>query len=91
MMDWKKSPFDGKMRKLYDLPPSGKFVLYILDKQGIADRKQLVNQTLLSSRTIGSALKVLLDLGYIKKEKPKKEHRGDSIDNRKVLYRLRRS
>lgn len=78
------------MRELYDLPPSGKFVLYILNDQEIASRKQLVNQTLLSSRTIGHALKVLLNQGYIKKEKPKKKHRRDSIDRRRVFYRLKK-
>jgi DNA-binding MarR family transcriptional regulator len=88
-MDWKRTSFNDDMRKLYKLPPSGKFVLYILNDQEIASRKQLINQTLLSSRTIGHALKLLLQEGYIKKEKPKKKHPGDNIDNRRILYRLK--
>jgi Fic family protein len=86
-MNWKR--MNDNMRELYKLPPSGKFILYILNNQEVATRKQLVNQTLLSSRTIGHALRVLLEEGYIQKEKPEKKHRRDSIDRRRVLYRLR--
>lgn len=88
-MDWKNGKFGEYYRDLYNLPPSAKFVLYILSSKGAISRKELIDQTLLSSRTIGHALRVLLEEGYIKKEKLKKKHRRHKVDKRIVKYALR--
>ncbi|MBD3230437.1 MAG: hypothetical protein GF329_19815 [Candidatus Lokiarchaeota archaeon] len=87
-MDWKNSLFASEFRDLYSLPPSAKFVLYILTQKGSVCRKDLIEQTLLSSRTVGHALKVLLDHGYIEKQKPKKKNRKHKVDKRIVIYSI---
>ncbi|TFF88523.1 MAG: ArsR family transcriptional regulator [Promethearchaeota archaeon] len=87
-MDWKNSSFSSEYRDLYSLPPSAKFVLYILTQKGSVCRKELIKQTLLSSRTVGHALRVLLDHGYIKKQKLKKRSRRHKVDKRIVVYCL---
>ncbi|MHA1309491.1 MAG: MarR family transcriptional regulator [Candidatus Helarchaeota archaeon] len=86
-MDW-NSQFRNNYRNLYSLPPSAKFVLYILNLKGTISRKELINQTLLSSRTIGHALKILLENGLIRKERLVKKSRRDKIDKRIVKYCL---
>ncbi|MHA1269360.1 MAG: hypothetical protein ACTSPY_06185 [Candidatus Helarchaeota archaeon] len=88
-MDW-NTQF-GNHRELYSLPPSAKFVLYILNIKGSISRKELINQTLLSSRTVGHALKILLDHKLIRKEGLKKKSRRDKIDKRIVKYCLNES
>jgi DNA-binding MarR family transcriptional regulator len=84
--NWKQRLFIESNRDLYKLPPSAKFILYIMSQQPSVNRKYLSNQTLLSGRTIGQALKKLVKKGLIKKIKGSKIE--DSEDERLVEYRL---
>ncbi len=47
-------------QRILDLPPSAKFILYILRKNEFLNRKALENESLLPKRTIGEALQILL-------------------------------
>ncbi|MHA1231834.1 MAG: hypothetical protein ACTSRP_17475 [Candidatus Helarchaeota archaeon] len=89
-MDWNMQ-FGGNYRQLYSLPPSAKFILYILNIKGSINRKELIEETMLSSRTVGHALKILLEYGYIRKERLVKKSRRDKIDKRVVRYFLNKN
>jgi len=87
-MTWEPDLNMKNFRLVYNLPPSAKFILYILNKRGATSRKDIINETLLSSRTVGHALKLLLDTELIEKVKPIKEKPKSRIDNRIVKYQL---
>ncbi|MBD3230443.1 MAG: hypothetical protein GF329_19845 [Candidatus Lokiarchaeota archaeon] len=86
-MDWKRGIYANYYREIRNLPPSAKFVMYILNHLGSATRKDLIRQTLLSSRTIGNALKTLKDLDLIKKEKLV-NNREIVSDKRVIIYKI---
>ena len=73
-------------RSLYKLSPSAKFILYIINQKGTVNREYLRKQTLLSNRTIGQALKILLEWGLI--EKVNFNDIDMVNDKRLVKYRL---
>ena len=75
-------------RKLIKLPPSAKFILYLMYERSMVDRKYLASQTLLSNRTIGHSLKILLKQGLIEKIKVSELDNDIDIDKRVVKYRL---
>ena len=56
-----------QQRKIMKLPPSAKFIIYLL-KKGPMNRKRLIQETLMPDRTVGFALKLLLEEGFITKE-----------------------
>jgi len=87
-MDWKSKLSPKDFRVIYNLPPSAKFILYVLNQDGPKSRKDIINITLLSSRTVGHALKLLLESNLVEKVKPTKEKPKSKIDNRIVKYRL---
>jgi predicted ArsR family transcriptional regulator len=45
--------------KLEDVPPSAKFVHWVLDREGAMTQAQLADETLLPKRTVRSALETL--------------------------------
>ncbi|MHA1649259.1 MAG: hypothetical protein ACTSYB_03615 [Candidatus Helarchaeota archaeon] len=66
-----QSPFFER-RKIMKLPPSAKFILYLLKLKGPMNRKKIIQETLMPDRTVGFALKLLLEEGFIQKEDPDK-------------------
>jgi len=54
--------------QLSDVPPSAKLVHWDLERNGPATQGQLSERTLLSQRTIRSALDALEDAGLVEKE-----------------------
>ncbi|MHA1130643.1 MAG: hypothetical protein ACTSRC_17030 [Candidatus Helarchaeota archaeon] len=63
------SPFYDQ-RRVMKLPPSAKFILYLLKLKGPMNRKRLIQETLMPDRTVGFALKLLLNEQIIEKEDP---------------------
>jgi hypothetical protein len=59
-----------QQRKLMKLPPSAKFILYLLKLKGPMNRKRIIQETLMPDRTVGFALKLLLNESLIEKEDP---------------------
>jgi len=72
---------------ILDLPPSAKFVLYILYRKGKLNRKDIRKESLLPKRTVGFALRTLLDKDLVKKSSPRKMGRK-RIDYRKIYYEI---
>ncbi|MHA1309946.1 MAG: MarR family transcriptional regulator [Candidatus Helarchaeota archaeon] len=87
-MNWESKVSSKSFRTIYNLPPSAKFILYVLNKKGATSRKDIIDETLLSSRTVGHALKLLLESKLIEKVKPSRDKPKSRIDNRIVKYRL---
>jgi DNA-binding transcriptional ArsR family regulator len=76
----------------YALPPSCKFVFYILERniEGLT-RKELIEVTRVNSRTIGTALRILYESGYIEKSKIKRKGGRDKRpDKRMIKYILKK-
>ena len=57
------------------LPPAAKYTLRLLEFLGPLSHTDIVKETMLSSRTIGNALSVLLENGLVKKEISKTDRR----------------
>ena len=55
-------------REIMRLPPSAKFIMYLLRMKGAMNRKRIIQETLMPDRTVGFALKLLLEKNLIKKE-----------------------
>ncbi len=55
-------------KDLFNMPPSSKLLLKTLEYEGTTTQKELVNKTLLPSRTVRLALRQLLEKGYIKRK-----------------------
>ena len=66
-------------RKLIKLPPSAKFVYWLISEYGPLSRRELEKISLMPQKTIGYALNTLLRNGLIFKEKKKNR-------NAHVLY-----
>jgi predicted transcriptional regulator len=89
------SPFYEE-RKVMKLPPSAKFIMYLLKLKGPMNRKRIIRETLMPDRTVGFALKLLLEEGFIKKEDPaitrkrtsEGKRRRKKIDHRITNYAL---
>jgi hypothetical protein len=84
-----------RYKKLSNLPPSAKFILYILKNKGILNRKTIEYETMLPKRTIGAALTLLLEKALILKvpyeEMNQRSHvkYGKRADSRETYYELK--
>ncbi len=54
-------------REIMKLPPSAKFILYLLKLKGPMNRKGIIEETMMPDRTVGFALKKLLEKNLIQK------------------------
>ena len=54
--------------ELFNMPPSSKLLLKILEYEGSMSQKELVKKTLLPDRTVRLAMSHLLEKGYVKKK-----------------------
>ena len=54
--------------ELFNMPPSSKLLLKILEYEGSMTQKELVKKTLLPDRTVRLAMSHLLEKGYVKKK-----------------------
>ncbi len=61
--------------KLISLPPSSKFILYLLKQRGSLNQKEILKKTLLPRRTVAYALKNLREMNFIKRNKDEKDKR----------------
>ena len=90
-----ESPFNFQ-HEVMRLGPSAKFVMYLLRQKGPMSRKRIISETMMPDRTVGFALKVLLQKGLIEKMNsfPDNEkfsqarHKKHKIDHRIINYRL---
>ncbi|MFW9941982.1 MAG: MarR family transcriptional regulator [Candidatus Thorarchaeota archaeon] len=71
----------SRHKKLISLPPSSKFVLYLLKRLGPLTQKDIVKKTLLPKRTVVYSIKKLHEENFIKKL-------TDSRDKRVRLYEI---
>ena len=62
-------------KKLRSLPPSSKFVLYLLKRVGPLTQKDIIKKTLLPKRTVVYSLKKLYEENFIKKFTDNKDKR----------------
>jgi hypothetical protein len=46
-------------REISQLPPSAKFIIYLLKMKGTLNRKEIIQNTMMPDRTVGFALKLL--------------------------------
>jgi hypothetical protein len=46
-------------REINQLPPSAKFIVYLLKMKGTLNRKEIIQNTMMPDRTVGFALKLL--------------------------------
>lgn len=83
-------------REVMKLPPSAKFILYLLKVKGPLNRKRIIKETMMPDRTVGFALKKLLDKNLIQKVNldnseyhlSKKRHKRRKQDRRITNYNL---
>ncbi|MFX0034880.1 MAG: MarR family transcriptional regulator [Candidatus Hermodarchaeota archaeon] len=62
-------------QKLISLPPSSKFILYLLKRNGPLTQEEIMKRSLLPSRTVVYSLKKLYDLNFIRKNVDKRDKR----------------
>ena len=72
-----------KQREILRLPPSAKFILYLLKLKGPMNRKRIIQETLMPDRTVGFALKLLLERNIVRKEDPSVSNRFTAHGRRK--------
>ncbi|TFG05530.1 MAG: hypothetical protein EU536_01445 [Promethearchaeota archaeon] len=65
------------------LPPSAKFIVYLLKFKGSMNRKSIIQETMMPDRTVGFALKLLLEKSLIHKEQPDFNQRRGSSGRRR--------
>jgi len=83
-------------RDFLKLPPSCKFVLYLLKQKGPMNRKVIIFETNMPDRTVGFAIRMLLKKGFIYKENSniankvllKERRRRHKIDHRIATYNI---
>jgi len=68
-------------RKLYDAPPSVKYIYRLLELIGPMSRNEIEEGSLLPPRTVGYALRILLEKKLIIKAKNAK-------DKRRIIYKI---
>lgn len=61
--------------ELISLPPSSKFILYLIKQRGPLKEKEIINKTLLPKRTVAYALRKLQERNFIRKSKDMKDKR----------------
>ena len=79
-------------QEVVNLPPSAKFVLYLLQTKGVLNRQEIIQHSLLPKRTAAMGLKALIDHGMATKiqgDELKKmdRHYRTRIDYRHVYYK----
>jgi len=62
-------------KKLISLPPSGKFILYLLKRKGPLSQRQIIKGSLLPKRTVVYSLKKLIEQEFIRKYADGKDKR----------------
>ena len=62
-------------KKLISLPPSSKFILYLLKRKGVLSQKQIIRKSLLPKRTVVYSLKKLAEQDFIRKFSDGKDKR----------------
>ncbi len=62
-------------QKLISLPPSSKFILYLLKRNGPLTQEEIMKRSLLPSRTVVYSLRKLYDLNFIRKNVDKRDKR----------------
>ncbi|HUY00250.1 MAG TPA: hypothetical protein VMV49_11885 [Candidatus Deferrimicrobium sp.] len=70
-------------RVIMKLPPSAKFILYLLKLRGSMNRKRIIQNTMMPDRTVGFALKMLLEHQLIEKEDPTATTKRSTLKGRK--------
>ncbi len=68
-------------KKLMSLPPSCKFILYLLKRKGPLNQQDLIKKSLLPKRTVVYSLKKLSEEEFIRKY-------ADSVDKRIRFYEI---
>jgi hypothetical protein len=58
-------------REINQLPPSAKFIVYLLKMKGTLNRKEIIQNTLMPDRTVGFALKLLKEKRLIEVVDPR--------------------
>ena len=61
---------------LTDLPPSAKFILWVLDYQGPLTRREIIDETGLDTRTVERSLSQLTDADLIESAANPEDPRG---------------
>ena len=77
-------------RLIMKLPPSAKFIMYLLKFRGSMNRKRIIQETMMPDRTVGFALKLLLEKNLIRKEDPSLNPKPSTAGRRKRRKRDRR-
>ena len=67
--------------ELFNMPPSSKLLLKILEYEGSMTQKELVKKTMLPDRTVRLAMSHLLEKGYVKKK-------VSIMDSRQKIYEI---
>lgn len=62
-------------QKLISLPPSCKFVLYLLKRVGPLTQKDIIKKSLLPKRTVVFSLQKLLEASFVRKFSDKRDKR----------------
>ncbi|MHA1986445.1 MAG: MarR family transcriptional regulator [Promethearchaeota archaeon] len=62
-------------KKLISLPPSSKFILYLLKRKGPLSQRQVIKQSLLPKRTVVYSLKKLAEQKFVRKYADGKDKR----------------
>ena len=62
-------------QKLISLPPSSKFILYLLKRNGPLTQEDIMKRSLLPNRTVVYSLRKLYDLNFIRKNVDKRDKR----------------
>lgn len=83
-------------REISQLPPSAKFIIYLLKNKGTLNRKEIIQNTLMPDRTVGFALKLLKEKHLIEIADPRslipnpsqKRRRHSKPDRRITNYHL---
>ena len=89
------SNYDNE-RELLKLPPSCKFILYLLKQKGPMNRKRIIFETNMPDRTVGFAIRMLLKKGFIVKEDAnsankellREKRRRHKVDHRIASYNI---
>jgi hypothetical protein len=77
-------------REISGLPPSAKFIIYLLKMKGVMNRKEIIQATLMPDRTVGFALKMLKEKSLIEITDPKTLNSGASQSRRKRRMKVDR-
>ena len=71
--------------ELFNMPPSSKLLLKILEYEGSMSQKELVKKTMLPDRTVRLAMSHLLEKGYVKKKVSVRDSRQKIYEISKLI------